>query len=478
MNRSRPHDKSPFGSATLVRGLLALCLLPQSPRHFSPSALPWLLAVWVGFDMGWEDFYRPAGMDPVLLRVGLLTGLGLWMAYGLAIWLTVRRSRIVWHLWTLLAAMALWWQFARPVLMRLESAIESFLPEQTWLQLVLLFIPGLWLTLALVRQARSQFHLSDLRSLLLLALIGTISCWWAVDSRTLLYWTWNDSYASQPIPTTAAPPPFPEELLYRQPQLLRDALAALPAQRPGTADLYVVAVAGDGSQGVFWRESELAAQRFRERLGARHAVLLQNRPDQPLAAPLATRSSLDATLQRLGRLIDPDEDVVLVFLTSHGSDSFEFLLQQPPLELAPITPAWLADSLNRAGIRQRMVIVSACYAGGYIPPLATTDTLLITAADASHNSFGCADDAELTWFGQALLKNALERQTTLEAAFYQAREQVRQWESAENYPPSNPQIFIGERIGERLEQMKILGRRPNSAEMKFISQDLARPQAE
>lgn len=457
----------------LIHGLLAWFLLRRQPRHFAPGALFWLIMLTFATDMAWEWIEQAGQIAGRFNHRTALLALGSWLGVGLACWLAAGRVQIAWRLWCIAAALFWWMAAFAPGLEQLYAWLalqrEAWAPDSPWLDWIPYAGVFAWSLLALARQARAQFRLSWPRTLCLPILVFAVSLWSALYGGNLQYWYWSSPEEEIAQPETPPPPPFDEALLYLQPELLHAALEAMPAQRPDQADLYAVSIAGDGSQGVFWRESELAAERFQTRLGARHTVLLQNRYDEQQKSPLATRTSLDATLQRLGRIIDREQDAVLVFMTSHGSSDYEFLLQQPPLEMAPLTPEWLKQSFERAGIRHRLVIVSACYAGGYIAPLADPDTLLITAADDAHSSFGCSDESELTWFGRALLQNALERPATLENAFWAAKADVAKWEATEKYDPSNPQIYIGARIGAKLKAMGLLGRLPNENEMKIFS---------
>ena len=94
-----------------------------------------------------------------------------------------------------------------------------------------------------------------------------------------------------------------------------------------------------------------------------------NNPDTVLTAPMATASNLRATLNAIAAKIDRDEDVVMVFLTSHGSRDHKLAVDFAPLRLDPIDAAALRKMLDDADIRWRIVVVSACYAGGFIPAL-------------------------------------------------------------------------------------------------------------
>jgi hypothetical protein len=77
--------------------------------------------------------------------------------------------------------------------------------------------------------------------------------------------------------------------------------------------------------------------------------------------------------------------------------------------------------LDRTGVRHKVVIISACYSGVFIPRLAEADTLVITAADANHSSFECRDKAKWTYFGDAFFNVALRRAQSLnEPSFLRA----------------------------------------------------------
>ena len=100
---------------------------------------------------------------------------------------------------------------------------------------------------------------------------------------------------------------------------------------------------------------------------------------------------------------------------------------------------------GRTGVRNKVVIISACYSGVFIPRLADADTLVITAADANHPSFGCEDKAKWTYFGDAFFNTALRRSNNLKDAFLMARSLVSRRELREGFEPSHPQMAGGER---------------------------------
>ena len=99
-------------------------------------------------------------------------------------------------------------------------------------------------------------------------------------------------------------------------------------------------------------------------------------------------------------------------------------------------------------------MISACFSGGYIEPLKDENTLVITASDATHSSFGCTFDSDYTWFSEALYDEALRETYSFADAFEAAKRTVAEREKAEGFPPSNPQIAIGGAIRKKLAALE------------------------
>lgn len=251
-----------------------------------------------------------------------------------------------------------------------------------------------------------------------------------------------------------APPPLgfdPEALMYAQPQRLREALDAIPNGVAGERELFALAFGGDGAEDVFRNEVDYAARLFADELGAGPRVLtLLNNPATTEQAPLATRSNLAIALKAIGQRMNTEEDVLLLFLTSHGFEDHRLHVALDPLPLNPIAPEDLSAMLEAAGIRWRILIVSACYSGGFLPVLQDPQALVITAARADRTSFGCGVDSDFTYFGRALLIEALAETRDWEQAFALARQHVAEREAAEDLPASEPQIAMGEALRAHL----------------------------
>jgi hypothetical protein len=249
--------------------------------------------------------------------------------------------------------------------------------------------------------------------------------------------------------------PATEEALYLQPEILDRELAALLPGRKGITDLYFVGFGGESEEDVFRNEVETSRALFDLRFGtAGRSAALVNSPRTLRSLPIASATSLARTLRRVGRVMDRDEDVLFLYLTSHGSEDHRLGVSFPPLELDDVDPAGLRRMLDDAGIRWRVIAVSACYSGGFIEPLKDDSTLVVTASDGNHSSFGCGTGSDFTWFGKAFLDEELRRTHSFTAAFAAARKSIQEREKAEGEEPSNPQMYLGPAMREKLKGLE------------------------
>lgn len=255
--------------------------------------------------------------------------------------------------------------------------------------------------------------------------------------------------------TDIAKPAAGAAIAARDRGLIASRLREMPPPVAGQPDLYALAFAGDGDEHVFRNEALYFEQLATVRYGAAgRALALVNHPDSLDDAdprPLATVENLALALAGIGKLMDPQEDLLLLFVTSHGSPGHALTVYLDGHVDTVLRPEALRAALDASGIRHRLLIVSSCYSGGFIPGLATPDTLLITAARHDRPSFGCGDTGSATWFGHALLVEGLNRDGGLVAAFEYAKRQVEWREATEDVDPSHPQISIGADLPARLQ---------------------------
>jgi hypothetical protein len=244
-----------------------------------------------------------------------------------------------------------------------------------------------------------------------------------------------------------------EALFYDQPSRIAAAVARVAPTQAGKPGVYFVGFAGDGSQGVFRRETLFASEVFGDRFGsASRSVLLVNDIDDRDSYPLASVSGLEQTLKVLAARMDPEQDVLVLFLSSHGSqDGLE--VENGSLPLVQLAPEDVREALDASGIRWRLVVVSACHSGVFLDALKSDTAAIVTASDAAHESFGCEDDRELTWFGEAFLKDALPGSGSLAEAFHKAAGLIAQREEADHQVHSNPQLYVGELMQRKLAEL-------------------------
>jgi len=273
--------------------------------------------------------------------------------------------------------------------------------------------------------------------------------------------TWEDGVlqreAAAPAPVAAPEPLDFERVFYRQPALMAAALAEVPASAPG-AEVYFLGFAGDGTQAVFLREMRRAEQRVRAHFDRPvHSLLLANHRSTLEALPLANRHNLGRALEVLGERMDRDEDVLFLLMTSHGEASHRLSVELGTLALEGVGKEALRAMLDQSGIRWRVVVLSACYSGGFVPVLAGAHSIVLTAASADKVSFGCSDDNELTYFGEALFEHGLPGAASLRMAAERAARYVREKETAEGYAHSEPQRHFGAAIEAHLRGIRRAG---------------------
>jgi hypothetical protein len=249
--------------------------------------------------------------------------------------------------------------------------------------------------------------------------------------------------------------PAAENVLIKQPELLYDALTSLEDERPGVTDLYFVGFAPYAGEDVFRKDIEVARDLFDDRFDTDgRSVVLINNPQTMLDTPFATVSNLRATLSEIGDIIDPDQDVVMVYLSSHGSKDHKLSIEFPPLQLDSLSPQTLKQMLDDAGIKWRIIVVSACYSGGFIEPLKDDRSLIITASAADRTSFGCGTESAATYFGDALFEHALRFEDSFLKAFEEAKKLIADREKSEKRRASNPQIFVGKSMAQKLPKLE------------------------
>ena len=351
---------------------------------------------------------------------------------------------------------AILWLSADTLLILFQSIIQ-FLGLQDWLPAwsygvipILFMVLFVWQTTALLWIFAKRLHWPWWEQVIML--VGAIG----------LLAIWQKNISDQPIFKVASKTPIINETaFYAQPILLNETLSAINKGIDGVSDWYFVGVAGYGSQDVFASEINEARQLFDVRFGTKgKSISLINNPNTWQSDPIASKTSLDRTLQHIGKQMNADEDVLFLTLSSHGAideDNHivgDLVMDNPPLELENIDPEWLRQTLDASGIRWRVIVISACYSGSFIEKLASPTTAIITASRADRASFGCHADADLTYFGRAFFAEALRENISFERAYEQVVRRVGEREALMGFEPSEPQIYIGSLMKTVLPQLQ------------------------
>jgi Peptidase C13 family len=248
-----------------------------------------------------------------------------------------------------------------------------------------------------------------------------------------------------------------QDVFEEQQALWQKTVAALAPERAGVIDVYGLVFSPYDDEDVFLRESSMVAELLAERFDARGRVVhLANHPLTARTHPWATPANLERAVEALAARMDRENDVLVVYLTSHGAKDFKLAAVNGPLQVDPLSPGELRRALDNAGIRNRVIAVSACYSGGWIGPLASDTTLMMTAADAHHTSYGCGRRSELTFFGRALFDEQLRTTHSFEQAFAAAVPVIRrrEIEARKDDGFSNPQISVGVKIRPVLRELE------------------------
>lgn len=256
----------------------------------------------------------------------------------------------------------------------------------------------------------------------------------------------GDEYLPEaPVPEEPAEA-LTETILAEDRQRLDQQIDNLAPERPGVTDAYFLAVGGDGTESVFMRDIEVAREGVQTLFDTENrAVMLLNHRDYE-SLPLATRPSIATALEALDQHMNPDEDLLVIHLVSHGARDGQLVLRQPGIDLPDLSPEAFARMLESLEVHRKLLVVSACYSGHWVDQLKDSNTLIMASARKDRTSFGCGDDSKMTWFTKAVYRSVGLSLTDPDAMFEQISKQIRVWEKEigmEEDDWSYPQYHLG-----------------------------------
>ena len=215
---------------------------------------------------------------------------------------------------------------------------------------------------------------------------------------------------------------------------MKAALDQLKPQRPRTVDAYVV-VAGLDTDPVFDREAREAGRVLAERFGATgRTITLADHADAS-----GTPAHLAAAIAKAEALMDSKEDVLVLYTTSHGTPRAGLFYKHAVYGSGIITPPQLSQMLAVGGAQNRLIILQACFSGQFVPALANPHSVV----SSMRSSFGCSASNDWTFFGHALINQAMRNRDTFVRQVRRAFVSIMGWEEKLKIEPSNPQISIG-----------------------------------
>jgi len=221
------------------------------------------------------------------------------------------------------------------------------------------------------------------------------------------------------------------------------ALAKLQPQRPGVVDAYVVVAALDADP-VFNREAREAGRVLASRFDAAgRTIVLAGDEGDDRGDAAGTPEDLAEALTGAAAAMNRDEDVLVLYTTSHGSPDAGLNFRDPARGAAVIAPAKLAAMLDQTGAKNRLIILQACFSGQFVPVLAGPRTVVATASSSMKSSFGCSAGNDWTFFGYALINQAMRQPDTFVRQFRRAFVTIVGWEERLQVVSSSPQIEVG-----------------------------------
>jgi hypothetical protein len=230
-----------------------------------------------------------------------------------------------------------------------------------------------------------------------------------------------------------------------QHEKLTSALTKIAPQRKGVVDAYVVVIGLD-SDPVFKKETAEVLNVLQRRFGAttRSLRLAAGSSIDAGDAPQGSPANLAIALASIARKMDLKEDVLVFYSTSHGDKKLGLVYRDGENGFGMIAPKRLKSLLDELNFKRRILLLSACYSGVFVPELANDHSVIVTAASSSRPSFGCTPGNDWTFFGDALVNNAMRKSQPMAKATDEATGLISIWESKLGLQSSQPQVSIGD----------------------------------
>ena len=132
------------------------------------------------------------------------------------------------------------------------------------------------------------------------------------------------------------------------------------------------------------------------------------------------------------------KDGCLIYFTSHGVPNGIIVDDKV------LSPSQMQEMVNTAcGERPAVIVMSACYSGQFVTPLAGTNRIIMTAARPDRTSFGCGEMDHYTFFDDCFLR-AMPMAGDFPGLGGLVQQCVAEREvQMKATPPSEPQVSVG-----------------------------------
>jgi hypothetical protein len=105
---------------------------------------------------------------------------------------------------------------------------------------------------------------------------------------------------------------------------------------------------------------------------------------------------------------------------------------------------------NSCGSKPSVVVMSACFTGIFLPPLAAPNRMVMSAARPDRTSFGCGNDFKYTFFDQCFLQSLPNAPDFPDAAELTRQCVAKREHDLGAEPPSEPQLSVGDKVASEL----------------------------
>ena len=221
------------------------------------------------------------------------------------------------------------------------------------------------------------------------------------------------------------------------------------------ADWAVVVVAGDFHSSHTENPTEtfdnarrdIAAELVRKGFSADNLLQFSVRPDRyPDVKP--GKSDLRPIYEGMQSLTAKTHAGCLIYFTSHGAP------QGVVVDRQLLPPEVMDQMIDRTcGERPTVVIISACFSGVFVEPLARTNRMILTAARPDRSSFGCSESDKYPFFDACMLQVFPDAHDFIALGpKVQACVAQRETETGMR-PASEPQFYVGPALRATLPLM-------------------------